>query len=99
VSPRVGLDGVEKRKFLTLTELEFRTLRRPARSQSVYRLQISCAIVTVWAVGVRFTVGQVFFFFSYRPDQLWGPSSLLSIGHESIEVRGREAGHSPPASP
>jgi hypothetical protein len=35
VGPRAGLDGVEKRKFLTLPRLEFCC---PARSQSLYRL-------------------------------------------------------------
>jgi hypothetical protein len=38
LNPRVGLDDVEKRKFLTLLGLELRTFRRPARSQSLYRL-------------------------------------------------------------
>jgi hypothetical protein len=38
VDPRAGLDDVEKRKFLTLPGLEFRSLGRPARSQSLYRL-------------------------------------------------------------
>jgi hypothetical protein len=36
--PGAGLDDVEKRKFLTLPGLELRTLGRPARSQSLYRL-------------------------------------------------------------
>jgi hypothetical protein len=39
VDPRVGLDDVEKRKFLSLSGLELRTLGRPARSQSLYRLR------------------------------------------------------------
>jgi hypothetical protein len=39
VDPRAGLDDVEKRKFLTLRGLELRSLRRPARSQSLYRLR------------------------------------------------------------
>jgi hypothetical protein len=38
VGPRTGLDDMEKRKFLTLTVLELRSLGRPARSQSLYRL-------------------------------------------------------------
>jgi hypothetical protein len=38
VGPRFGLDDVEKRKFLTLPELELRPLGRPASSQSLYRL-------------------------------------------------------------
>jgi hypothetical protein len=39
VAPRAGLDDVEKRKFLTLPELELRPIGRPARSQSLYRLR------------------------------------------------------------
>jgi hypothetical protein len=39
VDPRAGLDNMEKRKFLTLSGLEFRPLGRPARSQSLYRLR------------------------------------------------------------
>jgi hypothetical protein len=39
VAPRTGLDDVEERKFLTLPGLELRPLRRPARSQSLYRLR------------------------------------------------------------
>jgi hypothetical protein len=38
VDPRACLDNVEKRKFLTLPELELRPHGRPARSQSLYRL-------------------------------------------------------------
>jgi hypothetical protein len=39
VDPRAGLDDVEKRQFLALPGLELRTLRRPARSQSLYLLR------------------------------------------------------------
>jgi hypothetical protein len=39
VGPRVGLDDVEKRKFLTLLGLELGPLGRPVRSQSQYRLR------------------------------------------------------------
>jgi hypothetical protein len=39
VGPRAGLDGMEKRKFLTQSGLELRPLGRPARSQSLYRLR------------------------------------------------------------
>jgi hypothetical protein len=39
VDPRAGLDDVQKRKFLTLPGLELRPLRRPASSQSLYRLR------------------------------------------------------------
>jgi hypothetical protein len=39
VDPTTGLDDVEKRIFLILPGLELRPLRRPARSQSLYRLR------------------------------------------------------------
>jgi hypothetical protein len=39
VDTRADLDDMEKRKFLTLLGLELRTLSRPARSQSLYRLR------------------------------------------------------------
>jgi hypothetical protein len=39
VGPGAGLDNVVKRKFLTLPGLELRSLCRPARSQSLYRLR------------------------------------------------------------
>jgi hypothetical protein len=38
VDPRAGMDDVEKRKLFTLPGLELRTLGRPVRSQSLYRL-------------------------------------------------------------
>jgi hypothetical protein len=39
VGSRAGLDATEKRNFYTLPGLEFRSLGRPARSQSLYRLR------------------------------------------------------------
>jgi hypothetical protein len=39
VSHSVGMDDVEKRKFLTLLRLELQPLGRPACSQSLYRLR------------------------------------------------------------
>jgi hypothetical protein len=48
VNPRTGLDDVEKRKFLTLSGLELRTLGLPARSQSLYRLRYpGCTYIQV----------------------------------------------------
>jgi hypothetical protein len=41
VGPRASLDDVESRKFLSLLVLEHRSLSRPARSQSLYRLLYS----------------------------------------------------------
>jgi hypothetical protein len=40
VDPRAGLDDVEKRKFLTLPELELRPLGRPARSYTDYAIPL-----------------------------------------------------------
>jgi hypothetical protein len=42
VGPRDSLDDVEKRKFLTLLELDLRLRGRPARSQS---LQVYCKLM------------------------------------------------------
>jgi hypothetical protein len=39
VGPRASLDDTEMLRFLTLPELEFRPLDRPACSQSLYRLR------------------------------------------------------------
>jgi hypothetical protein len=39
VGPRAGLDDLEKRKFLPPPRLELRSLGRPARSLSLYRLR------------------------------------------------------------
>jgi hypothetical protein len=39
MGPRAGLDDVEKITLLTLPGFELRTLRRTARSQSLYRLR------------------------------------------------------------
>jgi hypothetical protein len=41
VDPRVGVDDLEMRKFLTLPGLELWPLSRPARSQFLYRLLIT----------------------------------------------------------
>jgi hypothetical protein len=46
VDPRAGLDDVEKRKFLTLPRLELRSLGRPARNQSLYRLRYPASRAT-----------------------------------------------------
>jgi hypothetical protein len=39
MGPRDDLDGVDKRKILTLPRVELRPLGRPARKQSLYRLR------------------------------------------------------------
>jgi hypothetical protein len=44
VDPRACLD-VEERQFFTLQGLELRPLRRPARSQSPYRLRYPSSLV------------------------------------------------------
>jgi hypothetical protein len=45
VDPRAGMDDLEKWKFFTLPGLKLRTLGRPARSQSLYRLRYPSSLV------------------------------------------------------
>jgi hypothetical protein len=45
VDPRAGPDDVERRKFLTLPGLELRTLGRPARNQSLYRVRYPDSVI------------------------------------------------------
>jgi hypothetical protein len=55
VGPRTGLDNVEKRKLLTLPGFELRTLRRPASSQSLYRLRYPGSLVSLSPFGTSAT--------------------------------------------
>jgi hypothetical protein len=61
MGPRACLDGVEKRKFLTVPGLELRPLGRPARSQSLYRLRYTGSSVrgsivpNILNLGTRWT--------------------------------------------
>jgi hypothetical protein len=48
VDRRAGLDDMEKRRLLTLTGLELRTIGQPARSQSLYRLRYPSCSVWKW---------------------------------------------------
>jgi hypothetical protein len=48
VNPRGGLDDMEKRKFLTLPELEIRSLGPTARSQSLYWLSYPGSCSYLW---------------------------------------------------
>jgi hypothetical protein len=50
VSPSTGLNGLKKRKFLTLPGLELRPLGRPTRSQSLYRLCYQYFVVDVCSI-------------------------------------------------
>jgi hypothetical protein len=51
VGPRAGLGEVDKKKSLTLPGLELRPLGRPARSQSLYRLNYPGSSCRMGAVG------------------------------------------------
>jgi hypothetical protein len=46
-------------------------------------------------VGIRVLLGARIFSYTRRPDQLWGPPSLLSLG---VKREGRKADHLPPTS-
>jgi hypothetical protein len=50
VGPRAGLYDVEKRKFLTLPELELRSFDYPARSQSLYRLRYHYPVYNIFCM-------------------------------------------------
>jgi hypothetical protein len=53
VDPRAALNDVEKRRFMTLPGLEVRSLGRPARSQSLYRLRYAGS--SEWfGVGIKY---------------------------------------------
>jgi hypothetical protein len=49
-------------------------------------------------VEVRVPVGSRIFSSPCRPDRLWGPPNLLSIGYWGVKRPGREADTSPPTS-
>jgi hypothetical protein len=54
MGPRFGLDNVEKRKLLSLPELELRRLGRPA--QSLYRLPIPAKIYILKTISFPFVI-------------------------------------------
>jgi hypothetical protein len=49
VGPRAGLDGVEKRKFLTLVGLELQPLGHPAHSQLLYQIHYPGSLLFIYA--------------------------------------------------
>jgi hypothetical protein len=58
----------------------------------------SVGIVTGWTAGIRFPAGARFFSSPYRPDRLWGPSSVLSNGYRvffppEVKRQGRKTDH------
>jgi hypothetical protein len=57
VEPRAGQDDVEKRKYLTLPELELRPLSRPSLSQSLYRLRYPGCSLEILRKTLRNFVG------------------------------------------
>jgi hypothetical protein len=61
VGPKAGLDAVEKRKFLTLPELQLRPLSRPSRSQSLYRLRYRGYFCSSITADEGFTLLNLFF--------------------------------------
>jgi hypothetical protein len=73
VSPRAGLDDVEKRKFLTLPGLDLRPLNRAARSQLIYRSRYSgctCRVTELKKRDVKiFTEISFFQFLIYNTDE------------------------------
>jgi hypothetical protein len=58
VGPRAGLDDMEKRKILTLLELELRPFGRPVPNQSLY-----CSL---WISRIAIAILQTMIFVSFR---------------------------------
>jgi hypothetical protein len=78
VDPRVGLDNMEKWKFLTPPGLELRLQGRPASSQSLYRLHYPGSLITgtilpyPWIVKIHLNKRQL--------ARSW-PTALLTFMH------------------
>jgi hypothetical protein len=54
VGPRAGMDDVEKRKISTLPGLKLRTISRPARRQSLYRLHCQGSTIATYRSYVTY---------------------------------------------
>jgi hypothetical protein len=53
VGPRANLDNVEKRKFFSLPGLELRSLGRPVRRQSLYRLRYPGSYIALLVILIN----------------------------------------------
>jgi hypothetical protein len=87
VDPTASLDDLEERKFLTLPGLELRTIGRPARSRSVYRLHypgypISLRSILTLSTHLRFGLPSSSFLLAFPPIcYMHSSSSLFRIEH------------------
>jgi hypothetical protein len=55
VDPRAGMDDVVMRKIVTLPGLKVRTLDRPARRQSLYRLRYPGSHTSAYRLLIHFS--------------------------------------------
>jgi hypothetical protein len=110
VDPRVGLDDVEKRTFLTLQALELQPLGRPVRNQSLYRLsypgsslyslccmkivELSGVTTTLWAERLSNRGSIPSSGISLRYS-FCHPTSLVSEGNRMLVNLGKAAGPRP----
>jgi hypothetical protein len=109
MDPRASLNDKETRKLLFLAGFEPRSLGRPARSQSRYRLsypgsyftavRMECVIYGLddRGVGVRIPV-RARLFPSPCPDRLWGQSPIQLVPgtlSTGVKRQGRVGDHSP----
>jgi hypothetical protein len=81
VDPRVGLDDMEKREFLTLPGLKLGPIGRPARSQSLYRLRYPGSFMfVVWYVNtvIDISTPSIHFFLFQNNISPSSGKSLLS---------------------
>jgi hypothetical protein len=77
VGPRTCLDDVEKIKLLTLQGLKLRPLRRPARSQSLYRLRYPGSLFREEKVIFHITANN----FTYSVQSVPGGKVNILGGH------------------
>jgi hypothetical protein len=73
-----GLDDMEKRKFLTLKELELQPLGRPARSQSLYQLRYYYLLYLMMLYQLHILCSIREYHVSLYPQCNLGPDLIIS---------------------
>jgi hypothetical protein len=94
VGPRVGLDNMEKWKFLPPLGLEPRPFGRPACSQSLYWLHYHIPPLKLLVRGMRFFPLCITSRLALRSTQApiqWVPGAVS----QGVKQQGHEADHSP----
>jgi hypothetical protein len=83
VGSKANLDDVDKIRFLTLSGLEIRSLGRPARTQSLYRLRYPGSLLThnIWKLVYNVKLTKCFKSWSVfgRSFNAWEYSALCRL--------------------